>query len=242
LLTRVVVGSDRIAEYDMKLMDIDSDTLGIPDTDYDAQVTMPSAEFARIVRDLGALGESVRIEVSKEGVRFASEGESANGSILLKKDGEIGRVLTDKEKKAAKARARGEEPEEDADEEDDDDEDKPKEKKVKKEKIKKEKDGDDDVEMDEEEKDEEEFKANSDDEEEKSGGSDDEEESGKKRKKKVRLFYCFRLHAHQSFRRTGRPSPRRKPRLLPRVRARVRRGTKKTSLVNTFSSHSKSYS
>jgi len=33
--------SDRIAEYDMKLMDIDSDTLGIPDTEYDARVTMP---------------------------------------------------------------------------------------------------------------------------------------------------------------------------------------------------------
>ena len=28
--------SDRIAECDMKPMDINSDTLGIPDTDYDA--------------------------------------------------------------------------------------------------------------------------------------------------------------------------------------------------------------
>ncbi|KAJ7367741.1 proliferating cell nuclear antigen, N-terminal domain-containing protein [Mycena albidolilacea] len=177
--------SDRIAEYDMKLMDIDSDTLGIPDTDYDAEVIMPSAEFARIVRDLSALGESVRIEVSKEGVRFASEGESANGSILLKKDGEISRVLTDKERKAAKARARGEEPEEDDEEENGDDEDKPKEKKIKKEKVKKEKDGDEDVEMDEEEKDEEEFKAESDEEEKSEGGSDDEEEGGKKRKKKA---------------------------------------------------------
>ncbi|EDR08291.1 uncharacterized protein LACBIDRAFT_250172 [Laccaria bicolor S238N-H82] len=76
--------SDRIAEYDMKLMDIDSDTLGIPDTEYDARVTMPSAEFTRVVRDLSQLGESVRIEVSKEGVRFASEGEAANGSVLMK--------------------------------------------------------------------------------------------------------------------------------------------------------------
>ncbi|KAI0085859.1 proliferating cell nuclear antigen, N-terminal domain-containing protein [Irpex rosettiformis] len=76
--------TDRIAEYELKLMDIDSDTLGIPDTEYDARVTMPSAEFGRIVRDLSMLGESVRIEVSKEGVRFASEGEAANGSVLLK--------------------------------------------------------------------------------------------------------------------------------------------------------------
>ena len=68
----------------MKLMDIDADTLGIPDTDYDASVTLPSAEFSRIVRDLSLLGESVRIEVSKEGVRFAAEGESANGNVLLR--------------------------------------------------------------------------------------------------------------------------------------------------------------
>jgi len=45
---------------------------------------MPSSEFTRIVRDLSQLGESVRIEVSKEGVRFASDGEAANGSVLLR--------------------------------------------------------------------------------------------------------------------------------------------------------------
>jgi proliferating cell nuclear antigen len=33
----------------MKLMDIDADTLAIPDTDYDARVTMSSAEFSGIV-------------------------------------------------------------------------------------------------------------------------------------------------------------------------------------------------
>lgn len=80
----LVTGGDRIAEYDMKLMDIDADTLGIPETDYDARVTMTSTEFTRMVRDLSSLGESVRIEVSKEGVRFASDGEAAQGSILLK--------------------------------------------------------------------------------------------------------------------------------------------------------------
>ncbi|KAJ7283227.1 proliferating cell nuclear antigen, N-terminal domain-containing protein [Mycena rebaudengoi] len=176
--------SDRIAEYDMKLMDIDSDTLGIPDTDYDAEIVMSSAEFSRIVRDLGALGES-------EGARFASEGESANGSVLLKKTGPIDRVLTHLEKEAEKAKARGEDPAEDAEEEKDEEEGEgdgedevKKEKKVKKEKIKKEK-GDEDVDMDDEEKGEEEFIANSDDEEKNEASDDEEEESGKKRKKKA---------------------------------------------------------
>ncbi|KAJ7226262.1 hypothetical protein B0H12DRAFT_1240650 [Mycena haematopus] len=100
----------------MKLMDIDSDTLGIPDT--------------RIVWNFGTLGETVCIEVSKagmrwyasslrrkgasarhakytasahrtdtghmehgEGARFVRKGESANGSILLKTENEIGCVM-----------------------------------------------------------------------------------------------------------------------------------------------------
>jgi len=120
--------ADRIAEYDMKLMDIDADTLGIPDTDYEARVTMPASEFSRIVRDLSNLGESVRIEVSKEGVRFASDGENANGNILLKQ--------TDA---ARKKYSNYDKPEEDDEveevKEEDDDEGEEKKTKVKKEKV-----------------------------------------------------------------------------------------------------------
>ncbi|PPQ94782.1 hypothetical protein CVT25_008375 [Psilocybe cyanescens] len=42
-----------------------------PETKYDTRVTLPSAEFTRIVRDLSQLGEHVRIEVSKEVVRIS---------------------------------------------------------------------------------------------------------------------------------------------------------------------------
>ena len=50
--------SDRVGEYEMKLMDIDQEHLGIPDTDYAASITLPSAELQRICRDLSALSES----------------------------------------------------------------------------------------------------------------------------------------------------------------------------------------
>ncbi|CAO1617727.1 unnamed protein product [Sympodiomycopsis kandeliae] len=76
--------SDRVAEYDMKLLDIDSEHLGIPDTQYDAVVRMSSAEFSRITRDLGSLGESVKIEVSKEGVNFSTEGDIGAAKLTLK--------------------------------------------------------------------------------------------------------------------------------------------------------------
>jgi len=50
--------TDRLSEYDIKLMDIDQEHLGIPETEYAATVTMPSAEFQKICRDLIALSES----------------------------------------------------------------------------------------------------------------------------------------------------------------------------------------
>lgn len=50
--------NDRISEYDIKLMDLDQEHLGIPETEYAATISMPSAEFQRICRDLIALSES----------------------------------------------------------------------------------------------------------------------------------------------------------------------------------------
>lgn len=50
--------NDRISEYDIKLMDIDQEHLGIPETQYAATISMPSPEFQRICRDLSALSES----------------------------------------------------------------------------------------------------------------------------------------------------------------------------------------
>jgi len=49
---------DRISEFDLKLMDIDSEHLGIPETAYKCNVKMPAAEFRRIITDLGVLGDT----------------------------------------------------------------------------------------------------------------------------------------------------------------------------------------
>ncbi|KAF2459799.1 proliferating cell nuclear antigen, N-terminal domain-containing protein [Lineolata rhizophorae] len=76
--------SDRLSEYDIKLMDIDQEHLGIPDTEYAASITMPSAEFQRITRDLLALSESVSIECTKEGVKFSCQGDIGSGSVTLR--------------------------------------------------------------------------------------------------------------------------------------------------------------
>ncbi|KAL8943131.1 MAG: hypothetical protein Q9216_001261 [Gyalolechia sp. 2 TL-2023] len=76
--------SDRLSEYDIKLMDIDQEHLGIPETEYAATIAMPSAEFQRICRDLMALSESVAIEATKEGVKFSCTGDIGNGAVTLR--------------------------------------------------------------------------------------------------------------------------------------------------------------
>merc|ERR1740124_1733421 len=50
---------DRISDFELKLMDIDSEHLGIPDTEYKCQIKMPASEFQRICRDLAILGDTV---------------------------------------------------------------------------------------------------------------------------------------------------------------------------------------
>ncbi|KAL7278384.1 hypothetical protein ACG7TL_008364 [Trametes sanguinea] len=187
-LTYEAKNQDRIAEYEMKLMDIDADTLGIPDTEYDASVTMPSAEFGRIVRDLSNLGESVRIEVSKEGIRFVADGEAANGNILLKQTAEAPKKKGSSSKKA-KREDDDDGPEDEEGASDDDAEEvsdgEGGKKKIKKEKakVKKEENADEDVEMNGDEDDDDEageFKASK----QEQDSDEDEEESGSSKKRK----------------------------------------------------------
>ncbi|XP_022765060.1 proliferating cell nuclear antigen-like isoform X3 [Durio zibethinus] len=49
---------DKISDYEMKLMDIDSEHLGIPEAEYQAIVRMSASEFARICKDLGTIGDT----------------------------------------------------------------------------------------------------------------------------------------------------------------------------------------
>lgn len=74
---------DKVSDYEMKLMDIDSEHLGIPETDYSCVVKMPAGEFQRICRDLSQIGESVVICCTKEGVKFSATGELGTGNVKL---------------------------------------------------------------------------------------------------------------------------------------------------------------
>ncbi|XP_030540424.2 proliferating cell nuclear antigen-like [Rhodamnia argentea] len=75
---------DKIADFEMKLMDIDSEHLGVPDTEYQSIVRMPSVEFARICRDLSSIGDTVVISVTKEGVKFSTRGDIGTANLVCR--------------------------------------------------------------------------------------------------------------------------------------------------------------
>jgi len=86
---------DRTCDYEMKLMNLDTEHLGIPDTEYACVIKMPSAEFSRICRDLSILGDSVVICCTKDGARFSAKGDLGNGNIKLAQSASV-----DKEEEA----------------------------------------------------------------------------------------------------------------------------------------------
>jgi len=79
--------TDKHTEFDLKLMDIDAEHLGIPESKYMSTVTMSSAEFRKICSDLKNFGETVTISAKKTGVKFSTSGESGSGSIELRQGG-----------------------------------------------------------------------------------------------------------------------------------------------------------
>jgi len=74
---------EKVADYEMKLMNLDQEHLGIPETDYAAVIKLPSSEFQRIIKDLSQFGESVVISCTKEGVKFSAAGDIGTGNIKL---------------------------------------------------------------------------------------------------------------------------------------------------------------
>ncbi|KYN32251.1 Proliferating cell nuclear antigen [Trachymyrmex septentrionalis] len=88
---------EKLAEYEMKLINMDQEHLGIPkvytviihqvialqETSYSCVVKMPTAEFTRICRDLSQFGESITFACSKEGIKFSASGDYGSANIKL---------------------------------------------------------------------------------------------------------------------------------------------------------------
>jgi len=75
---------DRISEFDLKLMQIESEHMEIPEQQYKVVLRLPSGEFQKICRDLKEFGETMQIKATKEGVTFSVAGDIGAGNVMLK--------------------------------------------------------------------------------------------------------------------------------------------------------------
>lgn len=82
----IYADQERLSEFDLKLMDIDSEQLGIPDSDYAATVKMPASEFQRICKDLSTIGDTVEIGVTKDAVKFSTKGDIGSANVLCRQN------------------------------------------------------------------------------------------------------------------------------------------------------------
>ena len=75
---------DRISNFEVKLIELDAEHLDIPEEESEAVVSLSAGEFQRLCRDLGTLGDSCSISVTKEGIRFSVDGDIGKGSVTLR--------------------------------------------------------------------------------------------------------------------------------------------------------------
>ena len=75
---------EKISEFALTLLTIDSEHLGIPEQEYNSTVSMSSSEFSRICRELTQITDTLTIETDKESIRFAVSGDIGAGTITLR--------------------------------------------------------------------------------------------------------------------------------------------------------------
>jgi proliferating cell nuclear antigen PCNA len=72
-----------VTTYKLKLMDLDNEDLAVPPTEFDAEVSMPSAEFHKICRDMYAISEFIEIQCVDKKVILKGDGEIADQETQL---------------------------------------------------------------------------------------------------------------------------------------------------------------
>lgn len=75
-------GDDNINE--LKLRDIDSEEMSIPDVSFDSVITMPSAYFQKIMRAMADIGDDVSISYYDKKLVMSCSGDSAKQTVTVR--------------------------------------------------------------------------------------------------------------------------------------------------------------
>lgn len=76
----VLVIKNAHSKFDLKLLEIESDTMELPTVQYEKILEMPSGDMSRIFRDLREFGDVVGVHVDSEKMTFTVDGSIGSGS------------------------------------------------------------------------------------------------------------------------------------------------------------------
>ncbi|EZG58885.1 proliferating cell nuclear antigen PCNA [Gregarina niphandrodes] len=75
---------DRVADFELRLMQFDQDHLGVPETEFSATVSMPSKLFAKNITDLQTFSDTIGLEVTPKTIKFSAREDFGAANTLLK--------------------------------------------------------------------------------------------------------------------------------------------------------------
>merc|ERR1712110_946268 len=78
------MGAEYMGDFNLKLMQIESEHMEIPEQHYKVVIKMPSSEFQKVCKDLKEFGETMQINANKEGIRFSVNGDLGAANVMLK--------------------------------------------------------------------------------------------------------------------------------------------------------------
>ncbi|KAK6035698.1 proliferating cell nuclear antigen [Cooperia oncophora] len=72
---------DKTQDVTVKMMDIDSEHLGIPEQDYAVVCEMPASEFQKTCKDLTMFTDTLNVTATKAGIVFSGKGDNGQSVI-----------------------------------------------------------------------------------------------------------------------------------------------------------------
>lgn len=79
----------RLSDFQLKLLDIDVEHVGIPPVEFAGSFEMVGGELRAIVRDLSTMGDTLTLRIAKEEVRLRVDGELGRGTIRCRPSTEV---------------------------------------------------------------------------------------------------------------------------------------------------------
>jgi len=72
-----------MTEYKLKLLDCDAETINVPDVTFDRVLTLPSAYFQRLCREMMHLGDFMTISINGASLKLSCDGSFASQSTTI---------------------------------------------------------------------------------------------------------------------------------------------------------------